>query len=317
MNKPFLSTKEVASILGVDPKTVRRYLKDGIIKGRRIGRDYRVPLESISELISGDKKEHTERVPGLGIISSIVNQKGGVGKTATAHNLADALRIIGRRVLLIDMDPQSHLTASVGLASDDADANTYKILLGSNNAIDLITSTAGGLDIITSNLDLSGAEIELVNSPMREFLLKDGIESIRSMYDHIIIDCPPSLGFLTLNALVASSRVLIPVQCEYLSTRGLALIQRTIRHTQHPRLNPSLAIWKIIPTMYDVRKTHHREVLEELRNQFGDLVFDPPIKTSVRITEAPAGGLSVIEYDPSGDATQAYVKLAREMDNHV
>lgn len=316
MSKPFFSTKEVADLLGVDPKTVRRYLKDGLIRGTRIGRDYRILSESISALVPGSELAPRPPHPTLAPISAVVNQKGGVGKTATAHNLAAGLKLLGREVLLIDLDPQAHLTVSVGLAPDSITSSVYQVLLGSATAAEIIVRTKRGLDILPATLDLSGAEIELVNAPMREFLLKDGIEGLRDKYDHIIIDCPPSLGFLTLNALVAADQVLVPVQCEYLATRGLSLIQKTIRHTQHPRLNPNLKIRLIIPTMYDSRKAHHREVLEELRRQFAGLVFDPPIKTAVRITEAPADGLSVIEYDPSGDAARSYIRLAEEVDSH-
>lgn len=316
IGRPFFSTKEVAGLLGVDPKTVRRYVREGILDGTRIGRDYRILSESVAALVPGSKIAAPPPRPALAPVSAIVNQKGGVGKTATAHNLAAGLKLMGRRVLLIDLDPQAHLTVSLGLVPDSLATSVYQVLLGSSTAAAAITQTPRGLDVIPSTLDLSGAEIELSNERLRDFLLKDGIEGLREKYDHIVIDCPPSLGLLTINALVAATQVLIPVQCEFLSTRGLSLIQKTIRHIQHPRLNPDLKIGMIIPTMYDSRKVHHREVLEELRRLFSDLVFDPPIKTSVRITEAPAGGLSVIEYEPSGDAAESYIRLAEEVDGN-
>lgn len=315
MTKPFYSTKEVAELLGVDPKTIRRYLKDGRLQGSRMGRDYRILATSVMTLVTG--KEPPDTGPTVAVVSAIVNQKGGVGKTATAHNLASGLKLLGRRVLLIDLDPQAHLTASVGLNPDVITTNIYHVLLGSAQAAAVVTRSKTGLDILPATIDLSGAEIDLVNTSLREFLLKDSLEELHNQYDHIIIDCPPSLGILTLNALVAADQVIVPVQCEYLSTRGLSLIQKTIRHTQHPRLNPDLKIRLILPTMYDSRKAHHREVLEELHRQFPGMVFSPPIKTAVRVTEAPADGLSVIEYDPSGEAAKAYLRLAEEVDGHV
>jgi len=307
-----LSTQAVAELLGVDRKTVLRYLKSGKLRGSRIGRDYRIPEDSVTELLQASSTS-SPRKTGLAIVTAVANQKGGVAKTTTTLNLGVALQHRGYRVLLVDLDPQASLTASVGLSAAGLERSVYNALLGEDTRVqDIIVKTHAGVDLLPSTIDLSAAEIELVNMMQRELVLKDLVEPLRTKYDHIIIDCPPSLGLLTINALAAADQVIIPIQCEYLAMRGLSLLMRTIDRVKD-RLNRGLRVATILPTMYDTRTIHASEVLAELRSSFPGLVFDHPVKHTVRVKESPAAGQSIIEYDPDHDASRAYVALAEEV----
>jgi len=249
----------------------------------------------------------------LARVIAVANQKGGVGKTTTTFNLGVALARLGHRVLLVDMDPQAALTASTGVPVAHLEASIYDLLLDPKLDPDsVLQHTRSGVDLLPANIDLSAAEIELVNMTLRELILRDILTPLRERYGYILIDCPPSLGLLTINALAAADEVLIPLQCEYLATRGLALLLRTLSRVQE-RLNPGLRITGILPTMYDARTLHAREVLAELQDNFPGQVFDITIKDSVRLKESPAAGLSVVDYDPSHDAAQSYMKLAKEI----
>ncbi len=311
MTDILLSTKQVADRLSIDPKTVLRYLQQGKLRGTRIGRDYRIPESSVVALLRGGEK--AREVSQGCVVTAVANQKGGVGKTTTTFNLGVALRKAGHRVLLIDLDPQGSLTTSVGLSQAQIPISIYQALLSEDvDPRQVIHKTASGVDILPATIDLAAAEIELMNMLQRELVLKDVVDRIRDSYSHILIDCPPSLGLLTINALSATDQVIIPLQCEYLATRGLALLLQTIQKVQS-RLNRKLRIAGILPTMFDGRTTHANEVLEELRTSFPGKVFDVVIKDTVRAKEAPAAGLAILDYEPGHEVSHAYEALAKEV----
>ena len=261
-----LTTKEVATRLGVDRKTVLRYLHQSKLKGSRIGRDYRIPESALSALLTPTSPDAAP--PRTCLVTAIVNQKGGVGKTTTTFNLGVALQRLGRRVLLIDLDPQAALSVSAGIAIAQLTSSVYQALLDDEiDPVGLIRHTVSEVDVLPATIDLAAAEVELVSVTLRELVLKDVISKLRSRYDHIVIDCPPSLGLLTINALAAANQVIIPLQCEYLATRGLTLLLRTLDKIK-ARLNRELRIAGILPTMFDGRTTHANEILQELRANF-------------------------------------------------
>jgi chromosome partitioning protein len=308
-----LSTKQVADRLGVDTKTVLRYLHQGKLKGSRIGRDYRIPEGAVSALLT--KTDTAPSPTRAAIVTAIVNQKGGVGKTTTTFNLGVALQRLGRRVLLVDLDPQAALTVSTGIAIAQLTVSVYQTLL--DDSLDprtIVRETVSGVDVLPATIDLAAAEIELVNMTLRELILKEVVAKLRPRYDHILIDCPPSLGLLTVNALAAADRVIIPLQCEFLATRGLTLLLRTLQKIQ-ARLNRDLRVAGILPTMFDGRTTHANEVLEELRATFPGQVFDVTIKNTVRVKESPAAGLSILDYDHNHEVAKSYTQLAMEVDH--
>jgi len=311
-----LSTKEVADLLGVDRKTILRYLQSGKLKGAKLGRDYRIPQEAVAALLQSGSTNSRKR-SGTALVTVLANQKGGVAKTTSAFNLGVALHRLGNRVLLIDLDPQASLTASAGIPAAHLERSVYNVLLDPTVKPDeVIKKTASGVSLLPSTIDLSAAEIELVNMMQRELVLRDLVDPLRSDYDHIIIDCPPSLGLLTINALAAADQVIIPLQCEFLATRGLALLLNTIEKVKS-RLNRSLHVAGILPTMFDVRTVHATEVLNELRATFPGQVFEHPIKHTVRVKEAPAAGMSILDYDPEHEVSQAYIALAKEVDGYA
>jgi len=309
----FLFTKQVAERLGVDTKTVLRYLRSGKLKGTRIGRDWRILESSVNGLLT--QTLPTPAASTTAAVTAVVNQKGGVGKTTTTFNLGVALHQMGKRVLLVDMDPQASLTVSAGISVATLTASVYQTLLDENiDPRPLIHETSSGVDILPATIDLAAAEVELVSMTLRELVLKDVLIKLRPHYDHILIDCPPSLGLLTINALAAADRVIIPLQCEFLATRGLTLLLRTLQKIQS-RLNRDLKVAGILPTMFDSRTTHANEVLEELKTNFPGQVYDVLIKDSVRVKESPAAGLSILEYDRHHDVARAYKQLALEVDH--
>ena len=308
-----LSTKQVAGRLGVNIKTVRRYIQQGKLRGVRIGRDYRIGETALSALLTKPNAPAGPRTEAL--VTAVVNQKGGVGKTTTTFNLGVGLRRLDRRVLLIDLDPQAALSTSAGISIAHLTASIYQALLDDNmDPVSLIHETHSGVDVIPATIDLAAAEIELVNMTLRELVLKDVITKLRPRYDHILIDCPPSLGLLTVNALSAADQVIIPLQCEFLATRGLALLLKTLTRIQE-RLNRDLRVAGILPTMFDGRTTHANEVLQELRANFPGQVYDIVVKHTVRLKESPAAGLSILEYDRDSDVANAYMQLAMEVDH--
>jgi chromosome partitioning protein len=248
----------------------------------------------------------------MGRVISFANQKGGVAKTTTTLNLGVALAEQNLRVLLCDLDPQGNLTMSQGLNPDTIERSMFDVLVHRLPIQEVIHHTE--VDLAVSSIDLAGAELALSSMIGRERALEKAIAPVRESYDYVLIDTPPSLGLLTINALVASNGVIVPVQCEYLSLRGLVQLENTLSMIRE-NLNPDVGIEGILPTMYDSRTLHSREAVEILQENFGDLVFDTKIKKTVRYAEAPVKGTSVLKYDPSGNAAQAYRDLAKEVLN--
>ena len=244
---------------------------------------------------------------------SIANQKGGVGKTTSSVNLSACLAHIGNKVLLIDTDPQGNATSGVGVNKADVSHCIYNVLVDDLEAEDVIISTSvNNLDIIPATIQLAGAEIELVPVISREIRLKRALESVKDSYDYIIIDCPPSLGLLTLNALTASDTIIIPVQCEYYALEGLSQLLNTIRLVQK-HLNKSLMIEGVLLTMLDARTNLGIQVIEEVKKYFQDKVYQTIIPRNVRLGEAPSHGQPIITYDPKSKGAEVYLELAKEV----
>jgi chromosome partitioning protein len=246
----------------------------------------------------------------LAQVLAFANQKGGVAKTTSTLNLGVALREQGKRVLAIDMDPQGNLTMSQGLNPDAIDRSMYDVLVHRLPIEQVIRR--GEVDLAVSSIDLAGAELALSGMIGRERALEKGLFSVLGAYDYIVIDTPPSLGLLTINALVAATGVIVPVQCEYLSLRGLVQLENTLGMIRE-NLNPDVRIVGILPTMYDNRTLHSREALEILQENFGDLLFRTRIRKTIRYAEAPVKGTSILKYDPAGSAAEAYRELAKEV----
>ena len=238
------------------------------------------------------------------------NQKGGVAKTTTTLNLGVALGETGKRVLVIDLDPQGNLTMSQGMNPDAIERSMFDVLVHRVPISDVIYAVE--VDIAVASIDLAGAELALSALIGRERALEKALVEVRDRYDYILIDTPPSLGLLTINAFVAADSVIVPVQCEYLSLRGLVQLENTLSMVRE-NLNPRVHVQGIVPTMYDGRTLHAREAIEILEEHFGDLVYDTRIRKTVRYAEAPVKGSSVLRYDPSGPAAQAYRDLAKEV----
>ena len=245
-------------------------------------------------------------------IIAVANQKGGVGKTTTVLNLGTALRREGKRVLLVDLDPQAALSLSLRVPVYQPPVTIYQVLLGQKTAPNAVRVTHAGADLIPADIDLAAAELELAAQIGRERVIGEALQSLSDKYDFILIDCPPSLGLLTVNALVAAGEVLIPLQCEYLAMRAMSLLLRTIDKVK-AKLNPRLGIAGILVTMYNGRTVHGQEVLDEVRSTFGSKVFSAVVKSSVRFKEAPAAGLSILDYAAVHEGAAAYRGLAKEL----
>jgi chromosome partitioning protein len=246
-------------------------------------------------------------------VLALANQKGGVGKTTTAVNLAGELARRGQRVLLVDCDPQGNATTSLGVAKRDLKVTTYDMMMGLSDAADAIRATGRpNYDLIPASEHLAGAMVELTTLEDREWQLAKALQALEGMYDRILLDCPPSLGLLTLNGLCAAGGVLIPLQCEYLALEGLAQLKGTIERV-HEHFNARLAILGVVMTMYDGRTNLAQQVVEEVRRYFPHRIFNTLIPRSVRVSEAPSYGQLIAEYDPQSRAAQAYTALADEV----
>jgi len=246
----------------------------------------------------------------VGQVIALANQKGGVAKTTTTLNLGVALVERGMRVLAVDLDPQSNLTMSQGIDPDELDRTMFDVLVHKTPIEQVIQRRE--VDLAASSIDLAGAELALSSMIGRERALQKALLPVRSSYDYVLIDTPPSLGLLTINALTAADGVIVPVQCEYLSLRGLIQLENTLSMIRE-NLNPDVRIAGILPTMFDGRTLHSREAVEILQENFGDLVFETRIRKTIRYAEAPVKGTSVLKYDSKGNAARAYRDLAGEV----
>ncbi|MCP4976917.1 MAG: ParA family protein [Maribacter sp.] len=249
----------------------------------------------------------------MGKIIAIANQKGGVGKTTTTVNLAASLGVLEKKILLIDADPQANATSGLGIDVERVEKGTYQLLEHTKSAKETIIPTdSPNLDLIPSHIDLVAIEIELVDKDEREYMLKKAITALKNDYDYILIDCAPSLGLLTLNALTAADSVIIPIQCEYFALEGLGKLLNTIKSVQKIH-NPDLDIEGLLLTMFDSRLRLSNQVVEEVRKHFSDMVFDTIIQRNVRLSEAPSYGESIIKYDASSKGAANYLNMANEL----
>ena len=267
------------------------------------------PIKSYAE------KLPVKRAVGQTKVMAIINQKGGVGKSTTAINLSAALGEMGKQVLLVDLDPQGNSSSGLGIEKSKVEHCVYDVLLNEVPVEDvIIPDVCEGLDLIPATINLAGAEVELVAEMARENRLKDAVGSMRGKYDYIFIDCPPSLGLLTVNALVAADKLLIPIQCEFYALEGVTKLLDSMKRVK-TRLNPTLDIFGVLLTMYDGRTTLSRQVVEEVQRYFGKTVFNTLIPRTVKLSEAPSFGLPITQYDPTGKGSQSYNDLAKEVIN--
>lgn len=280
-----------------------------VIQAIEDSRDVKPVIKTYAE------KKPVKKVVGQTKVMAIINQKGGVGKSTTAINLSAALGEMGKQVLLIDLDPQGNSSSGLGIEKNEVDRCIYDVLLNDVSIEDvIIPDICEGLDVAPATINLAGAEVELVSEMARENRLKDAVGSMRGKYDYIFIDCPPSLGLLTVNALVAADKLLIPIQCEFYALEGVTKLLDSMKRVK-TRLNPTLDIFGVLLTMYDGRTTLSRQVVDEVRRYFGKTVFETLVPRTVKLSEAPSFGQPITQYDPTGKGSQSYNDLAKEVIN--
>lgn len=259
------------------------------------------------------EKAPVKHVVGQTKVMAIINQKGGVGKSTTAINLSAALGELGKQVLLVDLDPQGNSSSGLGIEKSQVKNCVYDVLLNDVPIEEvIIPDVCEGLDLVPATINLAGAEVELVSEMARENRLKDSVGSLRGKYDYVFIDCPPSLGLLTVNALVAADKLLIPIQCEFYALEGVTKLLDSMKRVK-TRLNPTLDIFGVLLTMYDGRTTLSKQVVEEVQGYFGRTVFSTLIPRTVKLSEAPSFGQPITQYDPTGKGAQSYMNLAKEV----
>ncbi len=266
-----------------------------------------------AETVAGSSEQLAAEPSRNARIVAIINQKGGVGKSTTAINLSASLGVLGKKVLLVDLDPQGNSSSGLGIEKSQVEHCIYNVLLDDVALSDVVVAdVCDGVDVAPATINLAGAEVELVSEIARENRLRDALKSARGAYDYVFVDCPPSLGLLTVNALVAADSLLIPIQCEFYALEGVTKLLDSMKRVK-TRLNPSLDIFGVLLTMYDGRTTLARQVADEVRSFFGETVFDTLIPRTVKLSEAPSFGLPITEYDPSGKGALAYGALAKEV----
>lgn len=256
-----------------------------------------------------------ERSTKMGRIIAIANQKGGVGKTTTAINLSASLASLGKKVLAIDMDPQGNMSSGLGVDKNEVEKTVYDLIIGNIGIEECIyEEVIENLDVLPSNIDLSAAEIELIGVDNKEYILRDEVNKVKEKYDFIIIDCPPALSMLTINAMTTSDSVLVPIQCEYYALEGLSQLIHTIELVQE-RLNPELEIEGVVFTMYDARTNLSLQVVENVKDNLNQNIYKTIIPRNVRLAEAPSYGMPINLYDPKSKGTESYLLLAEEVIN--
>jgi chromosome partitioning protein len=309
----FLTTDQVAKRLNLHQNTIIRYIRSGKLPAVKVGKSYRIK-ESVVEALVGEAEPLSDKAR----VISVSNQKGGVAKTTTAVNLAACLGAGGKRVLLIDLDPQGGCSVSLGIDTSSLQRTIYDVLVNQSTPLSrVVMKTVFGFDLAPSNIDLAGAEVELKQVLAQESVLKRRLEPILEDYDYIIIDTPPSLGVLTVNALTAARYVLIPIATEYMALRGLKMLLDTIESV-HSVTNPSLRILGMLATRYDARTLNSREVydyLSKLADQHGIKLFNSVIRQSVRFVEAPSHATPIVQLHPELDGSKAYQQIAEEILN--
>ena len=267
---------------------------------------YRGGLVSYKDIKRGNTKKDTQ-------IVAIINQKGGVGKSTTAINLGAALGELKKKVLIVDFDPQGNTTSGFGIEKDELENDIYDVLMRDADIDNAIYRTSvPNVYVLPATIQLAGAEIELVSAIARESMLKSKLDPIVEEFDYVFIDCPPSLGLLTINALVASKKLLIPIQCEYYALEGVTKLLESMRMVKS-RLNGDLDVYGVVMTMYDSRTTLSKQVVDEVQNYFGNLMFKTLIPRNIKLSEAPSHGMPVTQYAPTSKGSVAYTKLAKEV----
>lgn len=251
----------------------------------------------------------------MGRIIAVANQKGGVGKTTTTINLSASLAAKGKKILVIDVDPQGNASSGFGLRKNELDETIYELILGECSIKDCIVKTeVEGVDILPSNVNLAAAEIELIGVANKEFILKKEVDWVKDSYDYIIIDCPPSLSMLTINAMTTADSILVPIQCEYYALEGLSQLIHTVNLVKE-RLNPQLEMEGVVFTMYDSRTNLSSQVVENVKNNLNQRIYETLIPRNIRLAEAPSYGMPICIYDPKSTGAECYMKLAEEVIN--